>query len=88
MYALAYIRFVDERVCAPLRPCSHSWTASSRRPAEVVMLHRAEKQRPRSPRHIDLDRGYEVRFWTRQLGCSAEELHTALGKVGSSPAAI
>ena len=44
--------------------------------------------RPLNRHHVDLDQGDDVRYWTRQFGCSAEELDTAVKRVGHSPAAI
>lgn len=37
---------------------------------------------------ISLGKGYEIDFWTRQLGVSERELRYALGAVGDSPEAV
>jgi hypothetical protein len=37
---------------------------------------------------ISLGQGYEIDFWTRQLGVSERELRYALGAVGDSPEAV
>lgn len=33
--------------------------------------------------HINVHDDYDVRFWTRELGCTAGELHAAVFAVGS-----
>lgn len=47
------------------------------------MNHRGPRKRL-----IDLDQGYEVRYWTRQFDCSVEELCNAVDRVGNSAAAV
>jgi hypothetical protein len=37
---------------------------------------------------INTGRDYEVRYWTARLGCSAEELTTAIRVVGNSIASV
>ena len=34
------------------------------------------------PQCISLDKAYEVRHWTREFRCTAEELYRAVGQVG------
>jgi len=43
---------------------------------------------PRDRRRINLNQAHEIHYWTRTLGCSAEELEQAIGKVGSSAGAV
>jgi hypothetical protein len=33
---------------------------------------------------INIHEDYEVKYWTRHLGCSREELERVVGKVGNS----
>jgi len=47
-------------------------------------LNRGEPDRSR----INLDEDYEVKYWTRHLGVSAEELKRLVDKVGNSAAAV
>ena len=47
-------------------------------------LNRGEPDRSR----INLDEDYEVKYWTRHLGLSAEELKRLVDKVGNSAAAV
>ena len=47
-------------------------------------LNRGEPDRSR----INLDEDYEVKYWTRHLGISAEELKRLVDKVGNSAAAV
>ena len=37
---------------------------------------------------IDMHEDYEVKYWTRALGISREELQKAVDKVGNSAAAV
>lgn len=37
---------------------------------------------------INLNEDYEVKYWTRHLGVSREDLEKAISKVGNSVAAI
>jgi len=47
-------------------------------------LNRGEPDHSR----INLDEDYEVKYWTRHLGLSAEELKRLVDKVGNSAAAV
>ena len=47
-------------------------------------MNRREPDRSR----INLDEDYEVKYWTRHLGVSAEELKRLVDKVGNSAAAV
>jgi len=47
-------------------------------------LNRGEPDRSR----INLDEDYEMRYWMRHLGVSAEELKRLVDKVGNSAAAV
>ena len=38
--------------------------------------------------HIAMHKELEVKYWTKHLGVSAEELQRAVGKVGNSAAAV
>ena len=43
-----------------------------------------ERRPPRAPReHINVHDEYDVRYWTRELGCTAGELHAAVFAVGT-----
>ncbi|RYX91818.1 MAG: DUF3606 domain-containing protein [Comamonadaceae bacterium] len=33
-------------------------------------------------KRIDASEGYEVQYWTRQLGCTEQQLRTAIAAVG------
>ena len=37
---------------------------------------------------INMNEDFEVKYWTRHLGVSREELQKAVGKVGNSAAAV
>jgi hypothetical protein len=37
---------------------------------------------------INMHEGYEVKYWTKQLGVTKEELQKAVDKVGNSAAAV
>jgi Protein of unknown function (DUF3606) len=37
---------------------------------------------------INMHEDYEVKYWTKQLGVSRDELETAVNKVGNSAAAV
>ena len=52
------------------------------------MSNNLHNRGPRDRRRINLNQGHEIHYWTRTLGCSAEELEQAIGKVGSSASAV
>ena len=52
------------------------------------MSDHLRERRPRDRSRIDLDEGYEMRYWTRRFSCSVEELCTIAGKVGNSTSAV
>ncbi len=37
---------------------------------------------------INMDEDYEVKYWTKELGVSKDELQRAVDKVGNSAAAV
>jgi hypothetical protein len=47
-------------------------------------LNRGEPDRSK----INMNEDYEVRYWTKHLGISREELKRAVDKVGDSAAAV
>jgi predicted RNA-binding protein YlqC (UPF0109 family) len=47
-------------------------------------LNRGEPDRSR----INMHEEYEVKYWTKHLGCSREELEKIVAKVGNSAKAI
>lgn len=48
----------------------------------VAKKHQADRSR------INLNEDFEVKYWTRHLGVSREELEKAIGKVGNSAATV
>ena len=52
------------------------------------MADNLQDRGPRDRSRINLEQAYEVRYWTRKFGCSAEELEQAIGKVGNSAASV
>jgi predicted RNA-binding protein YlqC (UPF0109 family) len=38
--------------------------------------------------HIDLSRDVQMRYWTKQLGVSKDDLQRAIDKVGNSASAV
>ena len=54
----------------------------------MIMSGNLHNRGPRDRRRINLEQGHEIQYWTRALGCSAEELEQAIGKVGSSAGAV
>ena len=60
-----------------------------------VRVERRSKSRRRArklvgspPTRIDVSEDYEVRYWTKALGVSAEELKSAVQKVGPNVSAV
>ena len=51
------------------------------------MDNRAKKGQPDRSR-INLNEDFEVKYWTKHLGVSREQLEKAVGKVGNSAAAV
>jgi hypothetical protein len=43
---------------------------------------------PQDRSRINLDQAYEVRYWSKQLGCTEDELREAVRKVGNSADAV
>jgi Protein of unknown function (DUF3606) len=46
------------------------------------------KKRQPDRSKINMNEDYEVRYWTKHLGVSKEELQKAVDKVGNSAAAV
>ena len=43
---------------------------------------------PEDKNKINVHEDYEVRYWTKTLGCTPEELNKAVNKVGTSVKAV
>jgi len=54
----------------------------------VTMSRVVSAGRVPGPDRINTGRDYEVRYWTARLGCTAEELRTAIRVVGNSIARV
>ena len=46
------------------------------------------KRQPQDASRINLSEDWEVRYWTRELGCSEDALRRAVAKVGNSAPAV
>ena len=40
------------------------------------------KTAPQDAKRINVHEDYEVKYWTKKLGCTPEQLKTAISKVG------
>ena len=47
-----------------------------------------QERGPQDRSRINLEQEHEVRYWTKALGCSEEELRAAVKKVGSTAEAV
>ena len=52
------------------------------------MSENVQKRAARDRGRIKLEQDYEVRYWTRQLHCSEDELRAAIQRVGDRPASV
>jgi hypothetical protein len=43
---------------------------------------------PQDRSRISLDEDWEVRYWSKELGCTTDELRKAVGAVGNSADAV
>jgi len=46
------------------------------------------KTGPADASRINVNEDYEVQYWTKKFGCSAEELRAAVKAVGASASAV
>jgi hypothetical protein len=46
------------------------------------------KRNPLARIKIDLERSWEVQYWTRQFGCTESELREAIDEAGPTAAAV
>lgn len=46
------------------------------------------KTRPQDAERVNVHENYEVEYWTKKLGCTAEQLKAAVAKVGVSSKAV
>ena len=46
------------------------------------------KTGPQDAKRINIHEDYEVRYWTKHLGCTPEQLKAAVGKVGVMAEAV
>ena len=46
------------------------------------------KTRPQDAKRINVNEDHEVRYWTKELGVSTEELKAAVKKAGTSAEAV
>ena len=49
-----------------------------------AMADDKSKKGPQDRSKINLNEDYEVRYWTKKLGCTTAQLRAAVKKVGSS----
>jgi hypothetical protein len=68
-----------------LRPIDAK-TASS--DLETLVADNVNERGPQDRNRINIGQQHEVRYWTKQLGCSEDELRRAVGKVGTSADAV
>jgi 3-oxoacyl-[acyl-carrier-protein] synthase III len=58
------------------------------RPWRRIMSDNLTKRDQRDRSKINMDEEFEVRYWTKELGVSREELQKVVDKVGNSAAAV
>jgi hypothetical protein len=49
---------------------------------EAIMADDKTKRRPADPNRINMGDDHEIRYWTVKLGCTKEQLVSAVGTVG------
>jgi Protein of unknown function (DUF3606) len=88
------------RVFAPLPPDGqmgkpppeYSVTRSPAKPRRIYkdqsMPDDKMKTRPQDASRINIHEQYEVEYWTKQFGVAADQLRTAVAKVGTSATAV
>ena len=53
-----------------------------------IMANDLENRGPQDRSRINLEQAHELRFWTKELGCSENELRVIVRRVGNSVDAV
>lgn len=75
----------DRKHPPPGRPVAHE---QERPHLEVEAPRGPDSYRAQDHWRVDLDEGWELRFWSREFDCSEEELRKAVQLVGTSAGAV
>lgn len=52
------------------------------------MPHNNTEAAPHDDGHVNIHEDYEIEYWTKQFGCTKEQLLRAVTKVGVSPLVV
>lgn len=52
------------------------------------MSDNLQNRGPQDRSRVSLDQEHEVRYWSKQFGCTEDELREAVAKVGNSAEAV